>query len=45
MKDIERKVRKEFGSTDPVVIGRKIRWAAARLLLKELREERKELKG
>jgi hypothetical protein len=33
-------VRKAFGTTDPVVIGRKIRWAAARLLLEELRKER-----
>jgi hypothetical protein len=36
-------VRKAFGTTDPVVIGRKIRWAAARLLLEELRKERNKL--
>jgi hypothetical protein len=33
-------VRKAFGTTDPIIIGRKIRWAAARLLLEELRKEK-----
>jgi hypothetical protein len=36
-------VRKTFGSTDLVVIGRKIRWAAGRYLIRSisLKEKRK----
>jgi hypothetical protein len=39
-------VRKAFGSVDPIVIGRKIRWAAGRDLIRSvsLKEKRKSFK-
>jgi hypothetical protein len=39
---IEKEVKKAFGSVDPIIIGRKLRWAAGRDLLKELKEREKE---